>query len=1047
MIRFKIFLAIFLISVPSILPQTRYDVIELCTLTGASYVAPFSINDSSYVVGFLIYTGNDQIAFRYKDGVVTDLGNLGYAIAKALAININNKICGWSYLTELGPAHAFLYSNGNMIDIGSFSGDRDSWATDINKSDKIVGYYYGENTGEVYAFLYNNGAVTNLGSLGGIATYAQGINDSDYIVGSSSTSAGDVCAFLYHNGQMTNLGVGGNSSAARDINSLNKIVGFFTIGSADHAFLYDNGIVTDLGPGWAQAINDSGLIVGYVQGAQGQRAILWKNGQAFDLNQHIDPASGWTLLMANDINNLGEIVCIGFKGGAACGVILKPGLEILEPKANDKWIAGEQDTIKWTGGKTGQLLEIKMSKDSGNTFIEVHFLIPGSSGRYIWTPGTNFLSKKCLITITDMNDPNNADTSDIFKIKPYILTRDSSGQYERYRQSEDQWGFSNSQNDFWPQVWYQQFDYQGIDPFTGSQYSQWQANFTFASSLSEEYVDWVSWVNMLTTNACYISTTLGIYKPSSVFAWNVNKMLPYTGSCFGIATSNALAFQVKNAFLTYYPAFPPFANPISVTSNDGVKIVVNELFAHQYKLSHWNYRHNVGMLKTPSQTLEELKEMFKDDETNIRILAFLNNNGSGGHAVIPVGLERDVNFPNLFWLNIYDSNFPNQTKSILIDPSANGGNGNWAYFDMPRWGGNKWIYLNDYAIDYLDTPINEKKNTLQSPFLMAGNDLQIFNRDSTFIRIIDASGNATGFYNDSIYTDIPGSAPSFILDGKETLPIGYLLQPDNYTVILNEFANENVSTDFFINNKIFSYKRSDAAADQTDRLFFDGGVSVSNPNDQTKTIQLSNLLNENNQEKLSVVKSIELAQNDSVKIENPDSNKIKLISYGSAKDYDIELNFVTENGVGRFGASDIQLTENTTHTFVPDWENVFNTQLTVLVDFGNDGTIDDTLHLNNTVDVEDEGNLLTPNEYNLAQNYPNPFNPVTTIRYSIPKQSGVMIKVYDVLGNEVATLVEEQKEPGVYSVNFDGSQLASGIYFYKLQTGSFTETKKMILLR
>ncbi len=94
-----------------------------------------------------------------------------------------------------------------------------------------------------------------------------------------------------------------------------------------------------------------------------------------------------------------------------------------------------------------------------------------------------------------------------------------------------------------------------------------------------------------------------------------------------------------------------------------------------------------------------------------------------------------------------------------------------------------------------------------------------------------------------------------------------------------------------------------------------------------------------------------------------------------------------------------------------------------------------------------EGSQLKVNEFELQQNFPNPFNPSTTIKYSIPTSNFVTIKVYDVLGNEVAALVNEEKPAGTYEVNFNASQLSSGIYFYKLQAGSFVETKKMILLR
>lgn len=86
-------------------------------------------------------------------------------------------------------------------------------------------------------------------------------------------------------------------------------------------------------------------------------------------------------------------------------------------------------------------------------------------------------------------------------------------------------------------------------------------------------------------------------------------------------------------------------------------------------------------------------------------------------------------------------------------------------------------------------------------------------------------------------------------------------------------------------------------------------------------------------------------------------------------------------------------------------------------------------------------------EYKLSQNFPNPFNPSTTIQFSIPHSQFVNLKVYDVLGREVSTLVNEEKLPGNYEVKFDGSNLPSGIYFYRLQAGSFSQTKKLLLLK
>ncbi len=110
--------------------------------------------------------------------------------------------------------------------------------------------------------------------------------------------------------------------------------------------------------------------------------------------------------------------------------------------------------------------------------------------------------------------------------------------------------------------------------------------------------------------------------------------------------------------------------------------------------------------------------------------------------------------------------------------------------------------------------------------------------------------------------------------------------------------------------------------------------------------------------------------------------------------------------------------------------------------------------LSKVVSVEEEDEVNTPTQFSLSQNYPNPFNPTTKIKYSIPfvevghaPSLHVTLKVYDILGSEVAILVNEEKPAGEYEVEFDGSKLASGIYFYQLKAGNFVETKKFILMK
>jgi hypothetical protein len=100
-----------------------------------------------------------------------------------------------------------------------------------------------------------------------------------------------------------------------------------------------------------------------------------------------------------------------------------------------------------------------------------------------------------------------------------------------------------------------------------------------------------------------------------------------------------------------------------------------------------------------------------------------------------------------------------------------------------------------------------------------------------------------------------------------------------------------------------------------------------------------------------------------------------------------------------------------------------------------------------TTGVGDDAINQLPKNYSLSQNYPNPFNPVTTIKYSIGKEGNVKLTVYNVIGSKVATIINEYKPAGSYSVQFDGSNFASGIYLYRLESRNYSDAKKFILMK
>ena len=98
------------------------------------------------------------------------------------------------------------------------------------------------------------------------------------------------------------------------------------------------------------------------------------------------------------------------------------------------------------------------------------------------------------------------------------------------------------------------------------------------------------------------------------------------------------------------------------------------------------------------------------------------------------------------------------------------------------------------------------------------------------------------------------------------------------------------------------------------------------------------------------------------------------------------------------------------------------------------------------VDVKEKTGKI-PTEYSISQNYPNPFNPTTKIKFGLPKAGFTRITVYDLLGRDIMTLINNELKAGYHEINIDAHNLPSGIYLYKIQSGDFTKTKKMILMK
>jgi hypothetical protein len=160
--------------------------------------------------------------------------------------------------------------------------------------------------------------------------------------------------------------------------------------------------------------------------------------------------------------------------------------------------------------------------------------------------------------------------------------------------------------------------------------------------------------------------------------------------------------------------------------------------------------------------------------------------------------------------------------------------------------------------------------------------------------------------------------------------------------------------------------------------------------------------------------------------------KSGIIPAGTVKDLEIEID-VTASEEGTYNTR-IVFTDAESMQAIKTLKLKFNVKVT-------------SLEAANDQLEKPEINNQSPVRYELSQNFPNPFNPSTTIKYALPQAGIVTVKIFDVLGSEVATLVNEEKKTGVYELNWNAESLTSGVYFYRIQSGKFVQTRKMLLVK
>jgi hypothetical protein len=330
------------------------------------------------------------------------------------------------------------------------------------------------------------------------------------------------------------------------------------------------------------------------------------------------------------------------------------------------------------------------------------------------------------------------------------------------------------------------------------------------------------------------------------------------------------------------------------------------------------------------------------------------------------------------------------------------------------------------------------------------NYMYLYNTSQAEIMISSPSGNQIGYQDSSVVLTLPNSIPIIPKSGHIHPPVGYYIPEDDYLLELNNFTDSASYVIFISDSTIYNYRRFDANNTQTDLLSYSQtGVGVLNPDQSVKSFELETvILQDTTLEKVFVLDNVSTSPGDSIHIREKERNELEFENYGVSISYNLQIRISSAEGGGLFSHMSIPMEQNSGHRIVPDWNDLQNAPVKILIDLGNDGTIDDSLFvMNQTTNIENQIYAGIPNHFRLLQNYPNPFNPTTTITYDLPSQSDVNLSVYNILGEKVATLVNEVKQAGRHKVIFNGAGLSSGIYLYKIQAGSYVTTRKMLLIK
>jgi hypothetical protein len=792
----------------------------------------------------------------------------------------------------------------------------------------------------------------------------------------------------------------------------------------------------------------------------GTNKSLWQLAQ--DRGVDVGP---WVFSSPKALSEDGSIV-FGWDSvvGSGFRVELGSSITITYPTANEILVPGSEVDVTWHAVEA-DTVDVLIAYDYDGvtgTFkiLERQYVFNTSpkagqqqQASYPWTVPDTW-SPRAAFRIVKSSKPEIEDTSDLFSIKGYHLTRiDTNGEFEKFDPQKHAWQFANDNNNLAPPDAYNDeapLLYQN-DPITGSSYPiHFTGSPTFADP--KNYPDWQSWVRAFTFRWSYVQEpgSAPNYRRATLDFWSKKRMDTFGGACFGMVVTALMAFDMPLAFQAKFPQFGAVSEIKNLASAfaipDAVRHVIAEMFAYQDGATQkrWSLQ---SVTKDARQTLADLKAMLLSSGQNEGTSANLTltaKTSAGFHSVLPYELVPFDQKRGEYFVKIYDPNRAGAAdRFITLDSTAN----TWVY-DSGYRGGPFGMWLDDPISEYSLFTASPPMEVRTQNKTRLNETIEVALGAAEQVAIVAELGEAITYRDSTVAGEIDGAAVLHRRTGYPSAPASYVLPAtSSYRLTASGWPGGVASASAELSDQVLNFTRGGALPEQSDQFYIGAGLRAINLEDNQRRFAFSGTRWTDSGEQYFAMSDLYLDATDSLDVAFAVGDAVRLSNGSLPQAYSLVLQSVEGKNVYDFESYAVPMASGATHLITPDWM-VLSDTLMVLVDNDGDGIYEDSLAVvNSTVGVGREGERVIPEGYRLSQNYPNPFNPVTTISYALPRAADVTLTVVDLLGRVVRELASGTKPAGTYEVSFDATGLPSGVYFYRLEAGDYVETKSLVLLR